>query len=315
MIPVGGVWSRGLASASTIEAMRSERNDRIKPAESSSPYQLDKRTLRRHFQRCARDYDRSARVARELGARLLEHLEPVRMQPERVLDLGAGTGELARTLSRRYRKSRVLALDLSASMLAVARAKRRILFSRQQFVCADAELLPLHTGCVELVLSNATLQFCMQTDAVFAEVLRVLKPGGLFMFSTLGPDTLIELKKSFARIDDLPHVHAFTDMHELGDALVRAGFADVVMDSARLTAEYQSVEELVQELRATGAGNALSHRRRGLSGRAKLQKLKSAYEEQRRGGLLPATFEAVFAHAWKPATNPSTGVDVAPPHR
>ncbi len=295
--------------------MSPEHNGSLERPESSSPNQLDKRSLRGYFQRCARGYDRNARVAEELSARLLEHLEPVRMEPERVLDLGAGTGDLARKLARRYRKSRVLALDLSESMLAVARAKRRRLFSRQQFVCGDAEKLPLQSACVQLVLSNATLQCCTRPDAVFAEVLRVLAPGGLFMFSTLGPDTLTELRTSFARVDDLPHVHAFMDMHDLGDALVRAGFADVVMDSARLTAEYQSVEELLRELKATGASNAYSHRRRGLTARGKLERLARAYEDQRRNGLLPATFEAVFAHAWKPVAGEPTGVDVAPPHR
>lgn len=295
--------------------MNPEHKGSLERPESSPPYQLDKRSLRGYFQRCARGYDRNARVAEELGARLLEHLEPVRMEPERVLDLGAGTGNLARKLARRYRKSRVLALDLSESMLAVARAKRRRLFSRQQFVCGDGEKLPLKSACVQLVLSNATLQCCTRPDAVFAEVLRVLAPGGLFMFSTLGPDTLVELRTSFARVDDLPHVHAFMDMHDLGDALVRAGFADVVLDSARLTAEYQSVEELLRELKATGASNAISQRRRGLTARGKLERLAGAYEDQRRNGLLPATFEAVFAHAWKPAAGELAGIDVAPPHR
>ena len=295
--------------------MSPEQNGGFEPRESSRPQQLDKRSLRSYFQRCARQYDGNARVARELGARLLEHLEPIRVEPKRVLDLGAGTGELARSLSRRYRDSRVLALDLSESMLAVARAKRRRLLSRQQFACGDAEMLPLRSGCMELVFSNATLQCCTQPDAVFAEVLRILAPRGLFMFSTLGPDTLVELKESFALVDDLPHVHVFMDMHDLGDALVRAGFADVVMDSVRLTAEYQSVEELMRELRATGASNALSHRRRGLTARAKLERLVSAYEDRKRNGLLPATFEAVFAHAWKPMAAGSIGVDVAPPRR
>ncbi len=295
--------------------MNPERNGSFEPPGSSPPYQLDKRSLRRYFQRSARDYDRNARVAGELSARLLEHLELVRIEPERVLDLGAGTGDLARKLARRYRKSHVLALDLSESMLAVARTKRRRLFSRQQFVCGEAEKLPLQSDCVELVLSNATLQCCTQPDAVFAEVFRVLAPGGLFLFSTLGPDTLVELKESFASVDDLPHVHTFMDMHDLGDALVRVGFADVVMDSARLTAEYQSVEELLRELKATGASNAMSQRRRGLTTRGKIERLARAYEDQRRNGLLPATFEAVFAHAWKPAAGTSSGVDVAPPHR
>lgn len=278
-------------------------------------YRLDKACLRTRFQRAARSYDGAARVQRELGARLLEHLDPVRLEPERVLDLGTGTGEFAKALSKRYRRSRVLALDLSENMLQVARSKRWPLWSRRNFVCADAEQLPLASACVDLIVSNASLQCCNPPDRVFAELLRLLKPGGLFMFSTFGPDTLSELRQSFARVDDLPHVHAFIDMHDLGDALVRAGFADVVMDTARLSAEYVDVMELMRELKASGESNALHSRSPGLTGGGKIRRLSRAYEVHRQGGLLPATFEAVFAHAWKPAAVKTTGVHVAPPRR
>lgn len=288
---------------------------RAQATKSAGLPRLDKRTVRARFERAAPRYDRAARVPRELGARLLEHLEPVRIDPRWVLDLGAGTGELASTLSKRYRGARVMALDLAESMLVAARRKRRRLFSRQQFVCGDAEQLPLISDCIDLVLSNAALQWCNELDAVFAEILRLLNPGGLFMFSTLGPDTLCELRQSFSRVDDLPHVHTFIDMHDLGDALVRAGFTEVVMDTARLTAEYQDVDELMRELKRSGASNALEHRFRGLAGRGKLQRLIEAYEGHRRNGLLPATFEAVFAHAWKPAAGKAVGVEVAPPRQ
>ena len=174
--------------------------------------------------------------------------------------------------------------------------------------------MPLASECVDLAVSNAMLQWCDAPDRVFSEIMRLLKPGGLFMFSTLGPDTLCELRESFARVDDLPHVHVFMDMHDLGDALVRAGFADVVLDTARLTAEYEEAGELMRELKSSGASNALLDRPRGLTGRSRLQKVAQAYEVHRRNGLLPATFEAVFAHAWKPLASKATGVSVAPPH-
>lgn len=280
----------------------------------AADYRLDKKQIRAAFQRAARSYDAAARVQQETGERLWEHLEPVRIEPAVIVDLGAGTGELSRRLAHHYRRARVVALDLSEAMLGVAREKSRRLFSRQRFICADAESLPLASASADLLISNATLQWCNQLDRVFAESLRVLKPGGLLMFSTFGPDTLRELRLGLASFDPQPRVHAFMDMHDLGDALVGAGFSDVVMDTARLTAEYESVEELLAELKSIGATNALQQRPRGLGGKARLARLASAYEQFRRGDRLPATFEAVFAHAWKPAPR-STGVGVAPPRR
>jgi malonyl-CoA O-methyltransferase len=293
--------------------MNPQRDESKSIRDRAVSYRLDKRSVRARFERAARHYDSAARVPRELGARLLEHLEPVRIEPARVLDLGAGTGALCTAIRKRYRRSQVLAVDLSESMLAVARGKTWRLFTRQRFVCADAENLPLAAECVDLVLSNATLQWCNQPHRVFSEILRLLKPGGLFMFSTLGPDTLCELRKSYGLIDDSPHVNAFMDMHDLGDALVGAGFADVVMDTARLTAEYGHVEELMRELKYSGSGNALVNRSRGLTTRAKMKRLAQAYEAHRRNGLLPATVEAVFAHAWKPVARTATSLSVAPP--
>ncbi len=293
--------------------MNPQRDDSDPVRDQAVSYRLDKRSVRTHFERAARYYDGAARVPRELGARLLEHLEPVRIEPARILDLGAGTGALTATISRRYRRSRVLALDLAESMLAVARGKTWRLLTRQQFVCADAEHLPLAAECMDLVLSNTTLQWCNHPDRVFSEILRLLKPGGLFMFSTLGPDTFCELRQSFSQTDALPHVNKFMDMHDLGDALVGAGFADVVMDTARLTAEYEHVEELMQELKSSGSGNALVNRSRGLTTRAKMKRMAQAYEVHRRNGLLPATIEAVFAHAWKPVPSAATSLSVAPP--
>lgn len=279
---------------------------------AASMYRLDKKQVRAAFQRAAQSYDRAARVQRELGERLMEHLDPVRITPAVVVDIGAGTGDVARRLAGRYRGATVIALDIADHMLRVARAKSRRWFSKQRFVCADAEGLPLIDESVDMLVSNVTLQWCNQLDWAFGECRRVLKPGGLLTFSSFGPDTLTELRQSFARIDDRPHVHTFIDMHDLGDALVRGGFADVVMDAARLTAHYRDVRELLHELKSIGATNALASRQRGLTGKRRLAQLADAYEAFRIDGDLPATYEAVFAHAWKPALR-SRSVGVAPP--
>jgi len=279
---------------------------------AASTYRLDKKQVRVSFQRAARGYDDAARVQREIAERLMEHLDPVRIAPAVIVDVGAGTGDLARRLAQRFRDAIVIALDIADDMLRVARTKSKRWFSKQRFICADAEGLPLRDASVDLLISNVTLQWCNDLDQAFAECSRVLTPGGLLMFSSFGPDTLTELRQSFGRIDPHPHVHAFMDMHDLGDALVRGGFADVVMDSARLTSEYRDVGDLLRELKSVGATNALAFRQRGLAGKTRLAELADAYEPFRVDGHLPATYEAVFAHAWKPAPRPRS-VGVAPP--
>ena len=273
---------------------------------------LEKSRVRATFQRAAPRYDTAARVQREIAARLVEHLDPVRFEPALILDVGAGTGDLAKCLSRRYRGASVVAVDIAEAMLKVARSKARRMFTRQRFLCGDAEALPFKDSSVDLIVSNATLQWCNRLDQAIAGFFRVLKPGGLLMFSTFGPDTLGELRESWASVDGLAHVHPFADMHDLGDALMRGGFADVVMDTARLTAEYESVVELMRELKSLGATNSLVARRRTMTGRGRLRRLRDAYETHRRNGTLPATFEAVFAHAWKPEARISVGVTLEP---
>lgn len=289
-----------------------DRHGRARAEAGESAHRLDKKQVRVAFQRAAGSYDRAARVQKELADRLLEHLDPVRIAPELVVDLGAGTGDLVLSLSDRFRQATVVAVDIAESMLRVARTKSGGRDAGKRFLCADAERLPFRDASVDLVVSNATLQWLNNPDRLFAECLRALRPGGLLMFSTFGPDTLSELRQSFAEIDSHPHVHAFLDMHDLGDALVRAGFADVVLDAARLDAEYRDLGELLSELKAIGATNALAGRRRGLTGRSRLARLAEVYEAFRVDGMLRATYEAVFAHAWKPAAR-TRSVGVAPP--
>ncbi len=264
---------------------------------------IDKHQARRSFARSADRYDEVAVLQREIGGRMLERLELVRLQPQTVLDVGAGTGFSTDGLLRRYPKARVIALDFALPMLQHARRKGGWL-RRPRCLCADAERLPLADGTVDLLYSNVTLQWCNDLENTFREFLRVLRPGGLLMFSTFGPDTLQELRAAWARADGHSHVGHFPDMHDVGDNLVRARFADPVMDVERMTLTYREVADLMRDLKVLGAHNVTGGRPRGLTGRGRLQAMTRAYEEYRADGRLPASYEVVYGHAWVPEQKP-----------
>lgn len=285
--------------------------------DAAADYRIDKRRVREAFDRAAPDYESVAVLQREVGARLEERLELVRLEPRTVLDLGAGTGELSARLSRRYPAARVVLLDLSPAMLMTART-RGSLFERWRrkrlFVCADAERLPLAPGCADLIVSNLMLQWCNDLEAVLQGLRRALRPGGLLIFTTLGPDTLRELRASWHAVDGDVHVNAFIDMHDVGDALLRAGFSDPVMDREDIVLTYDSVATLMRELKTLGAHNSTGGRPRGLTGRARLAGMTAAYERFRRDGRLPATYEVIHGHCWAPTDADSgTGHEVKVP--
>jgi len=267
---------------------------------------IDKGSARRSFEQAAPGYDRVAVLQREIADRMLERLDYVRLEPRLVLDLGAGTGYATEGLQKRYRKARVLALDFALGMLQQAR-RRGSWLKRPRCVCADVEALPLADASVDLVFSNVALQWCNDIEQTFGECLRVLKPGGLLMFTTFGTDTLRELRESWAATDGYSHVSPFLDMHDVGDALMQARFADPVIDAERLTVTYSQVRDLMRDLKGLGAHNATSERPRGLTGRRRLAAVEQAYEVHRRDGRLPASYEVVHGHAWAPEQRPVEG--------
>ena len=271
----------------------------------SDPFDIDIARVRRSFGRSARAYDAAAVLQKRVRDELLERLDVVRLEPAVVLDLGAGTGHASLALKRRYRSSQVIALDLAEGMLREA-GKRQTLLRRFRRVCGQAAALPLRDASVDLVFSNLMLQWCQDPDSVFGEIRRVLKPGGLFTFTTFGPDTLVELRRAWAAADERTHVNRFIDMHDLGDALVRSGLAEPVMDVERFTLTYAEVRDLMRDLKDIGAHNANAGRPRGLTGKGTLARMTAAYEAFRKDGRLPATYEVVYGQAWCP---------VAPPRR
>jgi len=258
----------------------------------------DKQLARRSFAHAASGYDKAAVLQQEVAQRLLQRLDLMKIQPQRVLDLGCGTGHCIPGLMARYRHAETVALDIALPMLAQARRRGRWL-RKPRCVCGDAERLPFVDGSFDLVFSNLVLQWCVDIEAVFSELQRILRPGGLLLFTSFGPDTLHELRASWAQVDGYSHVNAFLDMHDVGDALVRTRFSDPVMDIERLTVTYRDAWQLMRELKQVGAHNVTAGRPRSLTGKSHMQRLVQAYEQFRSDGVLPASYEIVNGHAWR----------------
>lgn len=268
-------------------------------------FEIDKKQVRRAFSRAAHDYDAAAVLQREVCVRMLEKLDYIKLQPGRIIDVGSGTGWGTRQLGERYSKAEITALDIAIGMLRQARGtsswwKKVFAGKRESFLCADVESLPVASGSVEMVWSNLALQWCNDLPATFVELQRVLRPEGLLMFSSFGVDTLHELRAAFRGVDGHNHLNRFADMHDIGDMLVAAGFADPVMEMERLTLTYNDVRAVMQDLKSIGANNATAGRGQGLMGKAAWRRVTENYEKLRRDGKLPATFEIIYGHAWKP---------------
>lgn len=271
---------------------------------------VDARVARRRFERAAGTYEKASRLEAEIGARMLERLDYVKLVPRRVLDAGSGPGREAGALAKRYPRAQVIALDFSLRMLRQARGflPRFLARNEKRLLCSDFARLPIAAGSVDLVWSNMALHWAADPLPVLREFHRVLAVDGLLMFSTLGPDTLVELTRAAGGA----RVHAFADMHDVGDMLVAAGFAEPVMDMERMTMLYADGAALLADLRASGQTSALAARagepRRGLAGREFLATLQARLAAQRRDGKLPVSFEAVYGHAWKaPARHSADG--------
>ncbi|HWX64905.1 MAG TPA: malonyl-ACP O-methyltransferase BioC [Rhodanobacter sp.] len=274
-----------------------------------SDFQLDHDQVRRHFGRAAQSYERHDVLQRDVQAALLERLDFYTQTPQRVIDVGAGTGRGSALLKQRYAKADVIAVDLALPMLRAAKQHSSWLkpFIR---VCAEATALPLADHSVDVLHSNLCFQWIDDLPALFGECARVLKPGGLLAFSTFGPDTLKELRAAWAEADQQPHVSRFLDMHDVGDAMLAAGLRDPVLDVFRYTLTYSEPRKLLEELQGLGATNADHARMRGLTGKARYQRMLAAYETMRADGRIPATWEVVTAHAWGPPTGqPRRGAD------
>lgn len=293
-------------------------NSPSKKAKHSAP--IDLLQVRRMFARPERVAE-STFLRREIATRMHERLDLIKIVPQQILDVGCGEGADLTLLQKHFPEARVLGIDASPAMLAVARGEQQVASSALNrmlkkwlpakanaaaeagisLACGDFAALPLNVKAVDIIWSNLALHWHPQPDRVFAEWRRVLRLNGLLMFSCFGPDTFKEVRAAFAAVDDLPHGLSFVDMHDFGDMLTGSGFSTPVMDMENITVTYKTTDKLLADVRAWG-GNPLSTRRRGIMGRAAWARVLRELESLRRpDGTIPLSFEIIYGHAFRPA--------------
>ena len=278
---------------------------------------VNRKHLKQHFSHAAPSYDDAAILQKTVAERVDERLELTTIEVKNIADIGAGTGLLTIKLMQRYPQAQLFAVDLSEAMLQTAKERlftpkipslnaiSRFLPQKAThklgatLINADAFFLPFADGSLDMITSNLMLQWCDDLDAVFREFRRVLRPEGMLMFTTFGPDTLKELRQAWQKADpEEDHVNMFIDMHDIGDALIRSGFGQPVMDVEHFTLTYQKPIGVLKDLKAIGATNVNQDRNHGLMGKQKFYQMLTAYEALRKDGLIPATYEVVHGHAW-----------------
>lgn len=258
------------------------------------------------FERQAKHYDAAAKAQTAIGETLLERLHYLKMKPQSILDLGAGTGLCTTGLKKLYPKAQLHAFDLAFAMLQENQQKQGWRHN-WPLIQGDMQALPFKDASFDLIFSNQTLHWSPDLPLLFKELYRVLAPNGCLLFSTVGPDTFIELKKAWRQVDNHSHVNDFYDMHDLGDYLLQANFKDPVVDRDELALHYSSLPALLKHLKQQGVSNIHTERSCGLTTRKTLEALDLAYQPFRSPeGKYPLSYEVIYGQAWKEEVNPGS---------
>jgi malonyl-CoA O-methyltransferase len=264
----------------------------------SDPFAIHPPQLKEAFNKAALDYDRSAKLIHDVAEQLIKRLEVLTLKPKVILDSGAATGLSARLLEKKYHPSHLIVQDIAENLLKIARRKSPW-FSKQRYLAGYSHELPLKNQVVDWVVSNLSLHWYTDVQAVLNEWRRILQPNGVVFFTTLGPDTLNELRESSLNVEEGVYVNRFLEMHHLGDALLKAGFSDPVIDIETYCVNYPNVDALFHEIRSLGMSNLNSGRRKNLTGKHTVKNIKEYYMAHfGREGKCPATFQVVFGHAF-----------------
>ena len=251
------------------------------------------------FNKNARRYEQTAKIQQEIGLRLFERLDLLKIKPRYILDLGCGSGFFTQRLKKYYPNAHIVGLDLALGMLREAKAKQGW-FQKWSLVNGDMSVMPFATGLFDLVFSNQVIHWSSSLTELMSELSRVMAPGGCLMFSTLGPDTFCELRKAWGSIDNYAHANDFLDMHDIGDYLLAEHFLDPVVDMEVLHAHYSSLRQLVDGLKAQGVKNINPARNPGLTGKSAWKAFEKAMAAGcKEADTYPLTYEVVYGHAWK----------------
>lgn len=264
---------------------------------------LDQNRVKHSFNHAAKSYDGVSTMQKDVGQQMLERLDYIKIEPATILDLGCGTGYFSEKLRHCYPGADIISLDIAYNMALYGKEHRG-----GRFICADGCYLPFQDNSMDLIFSSMAIHWFADLELAIREIKRVLRPNGLILFSTLGPDTLKELRKSWQRVDSYAHVNQFLDMHIIGDLFLQNQFTDPVMDMEYLRLDYDTVFQLMGELKSLGVHNSHQQRRHGLTGKGQLKSMQQAYEDYRDDThKLPATYEVIYGHAWGAQEKSNTG--------
>jgi len=253
-----------------------------------------KRKIINSFSIKSSTYDKYSIVQKEVTKRLLERIKLLKIKPSNVLDIGSGTGHLMQKMFSNFSDSNLVCLDISKEMLKVSKEKN----TKFNLICGDAEELPLKEESFDLIMTSFTLQWCNDLKKIFSDIKKLLTKNGVFIFSTVGPDTLFELRESFERIDNFQHINNFKDMHLYGDLLISLDYVDPVLDVERIVIQYESFTELLKSLKCTGSNIVLSKKDNTLS-QSEIINLEKEYTKFKKDNFYPATYEVIYGIAWK----------------
>ena len=265
---------------------------------------INKEYKRKSFNRAASTYDSYSVLQDLISDNLIDRLKIIKLSPLDILDFGCGTGRNGLKLKKQYKASKIINYDFSENMLTEARRKQKVFFldkvnlSPYSYLCADIESIPLAENTIDLVWSSSSLQWCNDLPLVFSQIKKILKPGGLFIFSTFGPNTLVELREITESLFGEKKTNTFIDMHNIGDLLMSSGFSDPVLDAENFVMTYSHIQKLFMDIKSIGATNGNASQGKGLSGKSYINKIAEEYESYRSESLLPASYEVVYGHAW-----------------
>lgn len=258
-----------------------------------------KEIIRNSFNLCATHYEAFAKIQKEIGNRLFERLDYLKINPRYVLDLGCGTGFFSALLKKRYPNACIVGLDLAPNMLKEAKKKQGF-WRKWTLIQGDMRILPFADSSFDLIFANQVLHWAEKLPPFLSELNRVMHQNGCLLFSTLGPDTFEEIKQAFAPLDTFAHTNPFLDMHDIGDALVQKSFLDPVVDMERIVLHYPSLQQLLHSLKAQGVKNIHANRNKGLTGKRGWEQFKKNYHRlSTTTGKYPLTYEVIYGNAWK----------------
>lgn len=271
----------------------------------SSNQMINKKFKKKIFDRAAFTYDDYAVLQNKIIDNLFKRMDLITLNPEIAIDLGCGTGRVSKILHNKFTNLDLINFDLSEGMLSFAKNKNsNNLFpflrkKKNSYICGDIDYLPFKNESFDLIWSSSAFQWSNNINSSFKQVLNILKPGGLFIFSTFGPNTLNELGKISEEIFDTSTINNFFDFNIIGDLLKNSGFKDSVLDVENYVLTYQNPKNLLIDLKKIGATAGEIDHNRGLVGKNFISKYLKSYEKFKENNLYPATYEVIYGYAWK----------------